>query len=326
MPVRMRIDYTMKKQAAYFLTGMMLLLFTLPVQAVAPTKPLSPGMAVSAELSYPKMYTGDPLLVRVRLTSPRTQRQAYLANLSREAGKEPTASARPSIAANWVDSLAFTLWRLGEDGKRTVVLENLPWAKYALKQIEADDPESLVHRAPWLIPAEIADLKSGRYVLQARWQGKGLVDDVWLDGSDVVTGKELIFAVKDAKTDLELAEHAGHLADADYYAGNYEAARKHGDKALSGLPDMLTSQRINLSLLVVNAAIALKDYADAAERLQKLLDILPPPEQSDMTVALRAQAEALKQIISKTTPTEEDVPEEESPDESPAEEVPPAEE
>jgi tetratricopeptide (TPR) repeat protein len=284
--------------------GIVAILCLLPLLVYARPARVAPGLAVQVELPETPVYAGDPLLVNVRLTSPKADQHLQRAWRRMEKDRPADAVALPQLAVDWAAGLTLTLSKVVSEEKSIPVLVNAQWDAYQLVEQSAI-PGTGVWTAAWLVPADVATLKPGQYVLEVSWQGKDRVDAAWLDGEEQLAGKAVTFTVQPAKSEVEIAVHLGRLAQAAYRTGNYAEAVRHADAVLTRLPDEPSPRRARFTLLAANAAFGTGDYQASLDRYQALAAQLPPPQQSCLAVTIQEQIALLEQLIEKRTETEE---------------------
>lgn len=252
----------------------------------------APVLALHVMLPHGIVYEGNSLPLRIQLMSPLGRREAHLAARAREEGK---AASRPlhhyldGIPVDWPDRLMLTLVRVQPDGRRETVVAPGAWRQW---RVTPQDAASTILRigdpfGEWRLPIEAVQLAPGGYVLKAQWDGTDTVDAAWLDADGLLRAPEVALQVRAAGSAAERAEHAQRRAQADFQAGRYRQAREQGQEALRLDPEgVLDPERIATYLTIARAALALDDAASAAETYRTLLRQLPPPEVSDLAVAV----------------------------------------
>jgi hypothetical protein len=252
----------------------------------------APALALHVRLPHSIVYEGNPLPLHIRLMSPLGRREAHLAARAREEGK---AVSRPlhhyldGIPVDWPDRLMLTLVRVQPDGRRETVVAPGAWRQW---RATPQDAASTILRigdpfVEWRVPIEAVQLAPGRYVLKAQWDGTDAVDAAWLDADGLLRAPEVALQVRAAGSATERAKHAQRRAQEDFQAGRYRQAREQGQEALRLDPEgVLDPERIETYLTIARAALAVGDADSAAEAYRMLLRRLPPPEGSDLTVAV----------------------------------------
>lgn len=241
------------------------------IQAM-PTPAGAPAFALAAELPWQPVYCGDPLRLMVRLSSPRAMQDAYRAISDQEGqDSESTTIGAPDVPVDWFQGLDLTLYHVDADGTRTEVLADSAWAPHQRQTHPSLPAVSLVTWSQeWFVPAEIAQLQEGGYLLAASWDGHGL-DRTLLGPDGIVMAEELRFAVQAPTSDGERATQAGRLAYNAYVRGDYPEARTHGEEALElgvedGSPD-----RLDTHFLVAGACFGMKDYPAAIAAYERII-------------------------------------------------------
>ncbi len=245
---------------------------------------LAPALALALELAGEPQYEGDPLLLTVRVQSPRFQQEAYLALLARESGQAASAPtpAWKQVPPAWPHQLAFAVFRVGGNGERQPLRGAFEWNDFLLDSNLGPVPSPLgVPRGEWLIPPESLDLAAGKYVLQVRWNGTGI-------GTDGMVAGELGFEVKSAQSDSEQAAHDRRLAAMYYKQRKFDRARTLGEEALGKDPAAFTPDVVETYLLVADSCLAARDVAAALETLRKLQPRLLPGSHLEEMVRERA--------------------------------------
>ena len=270
-------------------------------QLLQQVEKIAPDLVIRAELTWQKLYPGDPLRVCVRISSPRAEQEAFKATLMREQGQtspQPLYTA-PKIDSNWVSRVTLNLYRIERDGNHNPVLSASNLAGFLLvpkKKFPQIDLGLGVWFEEWLVPPEVVKLEEGRYVLEVSWMGQGIVDAEFLDSNGLLKGADLIFDVKSPINDLEGAGHARRLAFYTYMTEKYEEARTYGQEALKLDSENLIPECIETYFIVANSSIALKDYKSASKAYRDLLDKLPPSEQNDLTAVVQQLLEIVEQM------------------------------
>jgi len=257
-------------------------------------------LAIGAEMQWQPVYADDPLLILVRIWSPRERQELYKQTLKAEQGQTPAPSnfATPKIPNDWAPSVALGLFKIDQAGNRVSVLPAGAKEPYRVKPetglLSLADLGLATPSATWLIPPEVAKLTEGQYVLTVAWKGSkpGAGSRA---GSNKLKGEDLFFEVKPATIDSERAGHLGRLAYYEYMSGSYEEARRDGNKAVALDPENLLPERIETWFVIANASIALRDFKSAGETLAALLAKLPPPASSDIALAAKQLLDSLNE-------------------------------
>ena len=256
-------------------------------------------LAIGTEMRWQPVYAGDPLMVLVRIWSPKERQELYKQTLKAEQGQAPTPSnfVPPKISDGWASSVALNLFKIDQAGKHVSVLPASSWEPYRVK------PETGVslaelglanHSALWIVSPDAAKLTEGQYLLTVSWKGNP-PDAGSQAGSNELKGEELFFDIKPLTSDAEKAGHLGRMAYFEYRMGNYEQARRDGKEAVTLDPENLFPERIETWFITANASIGLKDFKSAKETLTALLAKLPPPAASDIALAAKQLLDSLNE-------------------------------
>lgn len=135
-------------------------------------------LAVGTEMRWQPVYAGDPLMVEVRIWSPRERQELYKQTLKAEQGLALTPSdfVPPKIPNDWASSVALGLFRIDQAGKRVSMLPPGAWEPYRVK-LEAGllslaDLGLTSPSAGWIVSPDAAQLTEGQYVLTVSWKGR----------------------------------------------------------------------------------------------------------------------------------------------------------
>jgi len=213
----------------------------------------------------------------------------YVQYLATEAGQPtpPADSAAPAIPADWAQGVTLTLECLEAGGARRAVLAGDDWAPH-LRQKDADlpTPGLLVWSQEWLVPADVAQLQEGEYVLTALWNGEGH------DGA--VEAAEVRFAAGTPANEAEKAVNAGRLAYCAYAGGDYAEAYTRGLEALDTGVEDFSPERFDTYFLVAGAAFGLKDYEAAIATYERIIALAP--EGHDLALVAQQWIDIVKKI------------------------------
>jgi len=275
--------------------------------AAASPVPTAAALAIGAELRWDGFYAGDPLWVRVRLSSPRARADLFRQAQAEARGQPATGAtfAAPKVSPDWTSGVMLTLSRIDKDGKRTPLLQGAAWAPHLVKPKE-QLPDVGLDFMPlvrdWALGPEAAPLAEGRYLLEVAWNGKGMADSSLLPNDGVLRGEEIAFEVKAPADDSQRAEHLSRLAGFEYLMEKYVQARDHGREALRLWPDVLTPERVLTYFIVGNSSIGLKDYKSAEDLYRELLEKLPPPQNDDVASMAKDILKALEAMAKPAAP------------------------
>jgi hypothetical protein len=249
----------------------------------------TPALKISASLAWEPVYTNDPLRVRVRLTCPQASqamaRQLRQAELGQAMGE---LTPPPAIATNWQDGVQLTLSAVDTNKVRHVILSADQWPLYLRPLL--DEPPSFdglvtARSREWLLPATVAGLTNGNYVLAIQWSNSGLVDTNALPAGGTLTGQELAFRVQSPTNAAEQATHLGRLAYQDYMAGQTGPARTLGQQALQLDPNNLDPERVETYFVVAHSAIRQQDYLGGADVFQSMFQAYGTNHDEILTIA-----------------------------------------
>ncbi len=265
-----------------------------------------PALALRSELTWTPVYAGDPLRVRVFLSSPQVFEEALEIVRQIEQGEAPPGEPpAPSVQlpTEWQTQLRLQLSRVKPDGTREVMLDPGAWTPYLRPQVGLPAGAlraGSVRSREWLVPAEIVRLAEGVWVLETAWEGRGLVLPEQLPSSGIVTAEEVNFAVVAPGRALAgpgdpdpRADHLGRLAFAAYVSGNHSEARRLGTEALQHDPGNLQPDRLETHLLVARSALALHDHAGAKTTLDQLASLPGAESLGEVLELVRARLESL---------------------------------
>lgn len=242
-----------------------------------------PAMALRSELTWTPTYAGDPLRVRVFLSSPRVFEESLEIVRRIEQGDVPPGDPpAPSVQlpAEWQTQVSLRLSRVKPDGTREEVLSGAAWTPYLRPQVGLPAgalPPGAVRSREWLVPAEVVQLTAGPCLLETSWNGRGLAPAEHLPASGILKADDLRFQVASPGPTLAgaggadpRADHLGRLAFAAYVRGDHIEARRLGTEALQSDPGNLQPDRLETHLLVARSALAADDYDGAKAALDRL--------------------------------------------------------
>ena len=258
-------------------------------------------LAVGAEMRWQPVYAEDPLMVVVRLWSPRERQELYKQTLKAEQGQAPTPSdfVPPKIPSDWASSIALGLFKIDHAGKRVSVLPAGAWEPYRVKPetglLSLADLGLASPSATWILSPDAVKLSEGRFVLTVAWKGH-ITGAVSRAGGIELRGEELFFDVRPVTSGSERARHLGRMAYFESRTRNYAQARRDGKAAVAQDPENVFPERVETWFNVANAFIAIKDFKSAREILTALLAKLPPPETSDLALAAKRLLDSLNEF------------------------------
>ncbi len=249
----------------------------------------APALKISASLTWEPVYTNDPVRVRVRLTCPQASqamaRQLRQAELGQAMGE---ITPPPTVATNWQDGVQLVLSAVDTNKTRHVILATDQWASYLRPLLDEPpmfDGLATARSREWLVPANVAGLTNGDYVVTVAWNGTGLVDTNALPTGAALTGQELAFRVQSPTNAAEQATHLGRLAYQEYMAGQAGQARAIGQEALQLDPKNLDPERVETYFVVAHSAIRQQDYLGGADTFQNMFQAYGTNHDEILTVA-----------------------------------------
>lgn len=266
----------------------------------------APGLRLVAELTWQPPQLGDPLRIRVRLSSPRARQEALLLarSLARgEAARGPAYAPPPITGKAFAERVAFRLYEVRPDGSRRRVLERADWASFRVNARDAlaDRLAPLWGRLgltalseEWLVPPDVLP-SGGRYVLEVEWIGKGLVEASLLGRKGSLEARALAFELVPVTEARQRALREDRLAYLASVRGRHAEAFKRGREALR-LDPAFSPARVDTYLLVADAALALEDYPAAAAAYRELLGHLPSPPRDDLSLAVSERLKLLERV------------------------------
>lgn len=267
-----------------------------------PTRPVLPALSLRVEVSGEPVYVGDPLIVTVRLISPRARNAAYWNQRQREDRAAPSGTSRPAptsapsfdwpkISANWTTALSVSVFHVEPDGSHKPIVSGFDWSRSIATATMVLEPSG-----QWVVPPN-ADLSPGHYVLRATWNGAGLPEAPWWKAGTTLS-EELPFEVVSADAPEQLAAHGQRLAAYLFQQKKYAEARQAGRQALaSQRPKQITPDCFYTYLVVAESSAQLNEIPAAIEVLETLLPKLPRDSElqesvKDRLKSLRVSADA----------------------------------
>jgi len=255
----------------------------------------APSLELRAELTWETPYAGDPLRVRVFLRSPRGQDEAYDQLLQIERGEAPPANGFPAntrVPEGWDERVTLRLSRLEAGGSQTEVLAPGPWAEFLRPQVgrvPSGLMPTLVRSREWLVPAEVAHLTPGDYLLEVNWRGQDLAPPDQLPADGLLPAAPVRFTVVEPGGATPQAEHLGRLAFTAYMRKQNSEARRRAEESIAMDPLNRQRDRLETRFIVANSAMNLSDALGAAAAYEQVLQLLGPEAGGE--IAERAQAQ-----------------------------------
>ncbi len=257
------------------------LLATLASSAAHAQTTPSPAVALRSELTWTPVYAGDPLRVRVFLSSPLVYEESLELLRRIEKGESPVGEPPPpsiQLPTDWQVRVSLRLVRIDPDNTRRVILEPASWVPFLRAQVSLPVSAVRAHSVSsreWLVPAVAAQLTNGTYAIETSWDGTGLLPVEQLPAGGVLTAQDLRFEVTTSGVagpsgGPPTADHLARLAYAAYSGGNHAEARRLGTEALLLDSGNLQPDRLETHLLVARSALAVQDYAGAKSVLDQL--------------------------------------------------------
>lgn len=268
--------------------------------------PAAPALRLVAELAWQPLHAGDPLRIRVRLSSPRARQEALLLARGRERGEPargPAFAPPPITGKAFAERVAFRLHQLGADGSRRRILERADWTTFRVRPRDelTDRLAPLVAHLgltalteEWLVPPDLLP-GGGRYLLEVEWIGKGLVEASLLGRKGSLEAAPLAFELVPATEARQRAVREERLAYLASVRGRHAEALAHGREALR-LDPAFSPARVDTYLLVADSALALEDFPAAAAAYRELLGHLPSPPRDDLSLAVNERLKLLERV------------------------------
>jgi hypothetical protein len=204
--------------------------------------PPPPALQLAIELGWDNPYPGEPLPVRLYLSSPRAD---ALIDAAKAGTTRPAESPLSNVSADWPAAVRFELFRVNDDQLRPAEVA-LDWSKLRLPAFRAI-PGNRV--AEWEIPAS-ANLAEGQFVLRATWAGQ--------NGPGLAA--EALFSLAKPQNDQENAEHAERMSLEAYGQNRFAEARRWAEEAVKVDRQSTTPQRIRMLLAQADACLAMDDF------------------------------------------------------------------
>jgi tetratricopeptide (TPR) repeat protein len=251
---------------------------TLKAWPARPAPAAAPDLALSGDVSWDRVYEGDPLWIRARIDSPR-QRQLFNDAADRRARKLPplaSAFTRPAVSTQWGAVVTMRLAIAGAGGRTAPVFDGA--ATRFRVQARRDRPfviDQPMRVEDWMLPAEAtAGLRAGRYELLLAWP----------DAAHPLTAEPIQYDVIAPGSNRQRAEHLEHLAQYESLQGRQPRARELAEQALQLDPERFDPQRADTLLLLAQVALQMNDTPAAVTAYRALLARLPPASQDDLAV------------------------------------------
>ena len=254
-------------------------------------EPPAGALVLDARPVWKPMYVGDPLAIRVQLTSPRARQEAYRELRALESGVKPKTPAfrAPAVPESWTGQVAFNLLQAQADGSSKPVLEGLAWAAFLVPLAE-EAPDLSGGYGPraheWTVPPDQAALAEGTYILRVTWKGP--------DGT--LTAPEARFVVKPATDKLKKVEHARRLALFEFGREHYQEALTQAKTVINADPPF-TPEIAGVYMVAAAAQAGLKNWKAAADTYKKLIAWLPA--KSDLTALVQDMLKYVEEQAAK---------------------------
>jgi hypothetical protein len=230
---------------------------------------------LAVDMVNKKQYLGDPLDLRVTLTTPEV------------------AGAAGVTSNSWATKVSFEISRVSADGSRAPVVVDTVWPQSLIPATDTSLSVRLGLPARgriWALPPKPDLMPCGAYAVRAVLDGGGLIDDKYLDGSGKLVSREVSFNIVEAATAYEKATHQMRLSKYAYANGQYEDAVASGEAAIRAadayFPELGTAY-----MVVAAGQYALKDYAASVRTYERLLTLIPArSDLADMVKSMRDHA------------------------------------
>jgi hypothetical protein len=247
------------------------------IERAEPT-PMPPALQLAIELGWDNPYPGEPLPVRLYLSSPRADALIDAANAGTT---RPAESPLSNVIADWPAAVRFELFRVNDDQLRPAGVA-LDWSKLRLPAFRAI-PGNRV--ADWEIPAS-ANLAEGQFMLRA----------TWADTNGPELAAEARFSLAKPQNDQENAEHAERMALEAYGQNRFAEARRWAEEAVKADRQSTTPQRIRMLLAQADACLAMDDLKAGLEIYRAMLKM---PLDERLAAELSWKVKVLEKLLAK---------------------------
>lgn len=258
------------------------------------------ALSFTINLSWKQFYTGDPLLVAACIESPRTRQENYrqLYELENEITPTPSNFSMPSISSDWASTVNLSLYKLGSKGTKELIISG-NWLDYQIgsKKLIVQSTAS-TNWQEWMLPADVAHLSEGNYILEAIWNGKNKVEASIIGLKGELKASSIAFKVKSPISSYENGLHLQRMACAAYLRNDFQNAIKYEQDALSRLNGELSQEIMAGYFILANAQIELKDYHAALATYRELFNKLPDPE-TEQADLIKDRITELEKLIGK---------------------------
>jgi hypothetical protein len=251
-----------------------------PVIERAEPLPPAPSLRLTIELGWDNPYAGEPLPIRLYLSSPKAG-----ASADTRAAESPLST----VGADWPSAVRFVLYQVN-DGQLRPAGSELNWSKLRLPERRALRGNPV---ADWEIPAS-ARLPAGEYLLRVTWDGRRSIETNSLQGSELTT--ESRFEIATPQSDPEKAEHAERMALLAYREGQFAKARQLAEEAIKADRQSMTPQRFQMLLAQADACLAMDDFKAGLDIYRSILKM---PLDDRLTADLTKKVKVLEALVAK---------------------------
>ena len=251
-----------------------------PVIERAEPLPPAPALRLSIELGWDNPYAGEPLPIRLYLSSPRAG-----ASADTRAAESPLST----VSADWASAVRFVLYQVNDSQLRPAGVE-LDWSRLRSSDRRAVRGNPV---ADWEIPAS-ASLPAGEYLLRVTWDAGKSIQPGSLDGAELSC--EVRFEIATPQSDPERAEHAERMALLAYREGRFTEARQLAEEAVKADRQSMTPQRFQMLLAQADACLAMDDFKSGLDICRAILKM---PLDDRLTADLTRKVKMLEALVAK---------------------------
>jgi hypothetical protein len=223
-----------------------------PVVEQAEPLPPPPALQLNIELGWDDPYVGEPLVVRLYLSSPRADALLDAASATSASVVRPV-SPLSTVSVDWPAAVHLLLFRV-TDGQPGPAAIELDWSKLRLPNHSTALGNPF---AQWEIPLS-ANLPAGEYLLRATWAGKDLIESSALEMPELMS--ETRFQISTPHNGQEIAAHAERIALLAYREGKFSETRHLAEEAVKADPQSTTPHRFEMLLAQTDACLAMDDW------------------------------------------------------------------
>jgi hypothetical protein len=245
-----------------------------------------PALRLTIELGWDNPYVGEPLPIRLYLSSPRAD-----ASINADGGQlsstTPAKSPLATVGSDWPSAVRFALYQVNDAQLRPAVAE-LDWPKLRAPDRAAFRGNPL---ADWEIPGSAA-LPAGEYLLRVTWDGRKSIETRSPEGSEL--SSEVRFAIAAPQSDQERAEHGERMALLAYREGRFAETRRLAEDAVKADRQSTTQQRVQMLLAQADACLAMDDFKSGLDVYRSILKM---PLDDRLTTDLSGKVKVLEELV-----------------------------